>query len=228
LDPVSGSIANGGLLQYWTTWDLRTAIAGGFSCPANFTTYSILQTLIGRCGAWAALFVDTLGDEGIASSNVAVDTLTNFPAFPMDAAGNPPGTDLMLVDNWTFAGATGAGNFNYITTIGIPYTWNGTRYVPGAGTFGAMHQVDDGPGIPGQGAAADPNPPGWFLYGDHAVVLYNNQVWDPSYGTPVTADGAAWATQSLAGFAILSHHDSAHAAQAPFTRTWKIVAHMGA
>ncbi|MDQ6616290.1 MAG: hypothetical protein M3083_16505 [Actinomycetota bacterium] len=225
LDPVSGSVSDGGLLQYWTTWDLRTAISGGFSCPPNFTTYSILRTLIGRCGAWAAFFVDTLGDEGIASSPVAVDTLTNFPAFP--DPGGKIGTHLMLVNNWTFAGPTGAGNFNYVTTIAVPYTWNGTKYVAGAGTFGAMHEVDDAPGIPGQGATADPNPPGWFLYGDHAVVLYNNQIWDPSYGTPVTADGAAWATQSLAGFAILSAHDSAHAAQAPFTRTWTILAHMG-
>ena len=216
LDPVTGAVTvNPGVLQYWTPWTLLDdyiALGGALVCGPNAGTAGILRTSVGRCGSWAQLFADTLGMHGIPATDHAVDDYAGFPT-------GPAGSDMMLIKAWTFGRRGGAGAFPYRTEVVIP--------AMGARAFGALREVDDAPGVPGQGSAVVPNPPGWFSVGDHAVDTYNGKIYDPSYGTGPFNTIRAWAKASLAGYATLSRVVFGPAAPGGARTVWTIRAHKG-
>ena len=133
--------------------------------------------------------------------------------------GPNAGTAGILRTSWTFVRAGGAGAFPYRTEIVIPAV--------GAWAFGALREVDDAPGVPGQGSAVVPNPPGWFSVADHAVDTYNGKIYDPSYGTGPFNTIRAWAKASLAGYAKLDNVVFGPGAPGGARVVWTIRAHKG-
>ena len=216
LDPATGAVTvNAGVLQYWTPWTLLDdyiALGGALVCGPNAGTAGILRTSVGRCGSWAQLFADTLGLHGIHAADHGVDDYAGFPK-------GPAGSEMMLIKSWTFGRAGGAGAFPYRTEIVIPAV--------GAWAYGALREVDDAPGVPGQGSAVVPNPPGWFSVGDHAVDTYNGKIYDPSYGTGPFNTIRAWAKASLAGYATLDNVVFGPGAPGGARVVWTIRAHKG-
>jgi len=196
LDPASGTVTRHGgkrtLLQYWEQWALLHQLQKKYKCGESFDTERILATRVGRCGAWARFLRDTLALQGIASEVKAVDDRALFKEFPK----GPPGADVMLVKSWDFAKPTGDAPFRYVTEVKVPDK--------GAAKFGAKEEVKDKDGLAGQGIAAVTNPPGWFRVGDHAIVVYNNKIWDPSYGTGPFNTIRDWAKASLDGYATIT------------------------
>jgi hypothetical protein len=77
--------------------------------------------------------------------------------------------------------------------------------------------------VPGQN---DPNPPGWFKYGDHQIDVYNDMVYDPSYGLGPFPSIGDWANSALAGFAYVTSTVSRDAA-GKRSRTYTLYGHMG-
>ncbi len=233
LDPVTGDVtADPAILQYWIPWTLANDYLFLDRAPScnHLSTPQLLEFLVSRCGDWAEFFANTLSMQGIKSVRaVGIDdggpVLGALPAFPHPAS--VPGqsiTKLMLIKNWTFPGpATGGdANFPFLTTDTVNLGPGGDP-VPGTGVLGAGPQFDDATGVPGQN---DPNPPGWFGYGDHAVDTYNGKVYDPSYGIGPFPNIAAWAQQALAGFAYLTHSDGTNGAGQRI-RTYTLHGHMG-
>lgn len=189
LDPRVGTIShNGVILRYWTTWDLLSKDAQLFRCPGVWDTPTLLRVTIGRCGGWAQFMDDALALHGIAAPMVGVATRPGFPT-------GPAGSQLMLIKNWSFGTPSGAGDFPYIRTVEIRTSPAGVVTVA---AVGPQNEVDDAPGSPGQ---ENPNPPGYFAVGDHAVVLYNGKIYDPSYGTGPFNDIMEWARASIDGYA---------------------------
>jgi hypothetical protein len=233
LDSASGAVtADPHVLQYWTPWDLANDylfLDPMLSC-SHLDTPGLLEYLISRCGDWAQFFANTLAVQGITTVRPeAVDdggpVLGPFPAFPKPAPSRRPRiAELMLIKNWVWPGpATGRDpNFPYLTADTVSLTKNG-RPIPGTGTLGAFQQFNDAPGAPGQN---DTNPPGWFAYGDHAIDVYNNMVYDPSYGLGPFSNIASWAKSALAGFAYITYTDRRNAVGKPI-RTYTLSGHMG-
>lgn len=189
LTPKSGDIGHhGAVLSYWTPWSMLADVSRQFRCPLVFTTEMLLQEAVGRCGGWATFMRDSLAIHGIAAPNVRVSTLAGFPS-------GPAGADVMLIKRWSFAATpTGAGDFQFLTEVQQLRTPAGAV----TGTYVGTPQARDELGLPGQG---NPSPPGWFEVGDHAVVKYGGEIYDPSYGTGPFPDIAAWAQASLDGYA---------------------------
>jgi hypothetical protein len=226
LDPVTGAIdthpAGGAdsLLQYWTPWTLLDGLDPGATgyygrCANDFgPTLYILTNLVSRCGSWAQFFVDTLAVQGIAAADRSVDfhhpveqpgQLSAFLAEIDAPAGTASvGEDqlLMLIADWSFGEPSGGGAFPYLSAVNE--TVGGRAGHSNGWALGDVHAVDDDPGVAGQGEAVNPNPPGWFGIGDHAIVVYHGQIYDPSYGTGPFASIREWAQASLAGFAYVT------------------------
>jgi hypothetical protein len=97
--------------------------------------------------------------------------------------------------------------------------------------IGSNPEFNDAPGVPGQN---DPNPPGWFSYdyfygqliADHVIDVYNNMIYDPSYGQKPFASAGAWANNALAGFAYITYTDHRDAAGNLY-RTYTLYGHKG-
>jgi hypothetical protein len=232
LNPASGAVtADPHILQYWTPWTLPNDYLYLDRAPScsHLDTPALLEYLISRCGDWAEFFANTMAvqgiktvqPEGIGDGGPVLGALPAFPK-PKPLLGQSI-QKMMLIKNWTWPGpATGADpNFPYITTDTV--SLGGGSPVPGTGTLGAGPEFNDAPGVPGQN---DPNPPGWFAYGDHAIDVYNNMVYDPSYGVGPFPDIAAWANNSLAGFAYITYADGMNAAGNPI-RIYTLHGHMG-
>ncbi len=233
LNPVTGAVtADPHILQYWTPWTLANDYLFLDRAPScsHLSTPQLLESLVSRCGDWAEFFANTLAVQGIKSVvPVGIDdggpVLGALPAFPAPSPRLGQSiTRVMLIKNWTFAGpATGADpKFPYLTTDTVNLGAGGDP-VPGTGVLGAGPEFDDAAGVPGQN---DPNPPGWFGYGDHAVDTYNGKVYDPSYGIGPFPNIAAWAQQALAGFAYITHTDGVNGAGQRI-RTYTLHGHMG-
>ena len=108
----------------------------------------------------------------------------------------------MLIKNWIWPGpATGGDpNFPYLTTDTVRLGFG--QLIPDSGSLGSKPEFNDAPGVPGQN---DPNPPGWFEYGDHVIDVYDNMVYDPSYGLGPFPSIGDWANSALAGFAYVTY-----------------------
>jgi hypothetical protein len=92
----------------------------------------------------------------------------------------------MLVGKWSFP-ATGPQLDRY-------------QFDPTTGNYQPLETDVTYQSAPAQGLTI--TSPGWFELGDHAVVAYNGQIWDPSYGTGPFPSISAWANQSIAGYAV--------------------------
>ncbi len=217
-------------LQYWTPWTLASdyiALDSLQTCTHQDTP-GLLENLISRCGDWAAFLANTMAVQGITTVHPeAVNSPAvpgTFPAFPRPTP--PRGASIvgafMLVKNWTWGKPTGTDpNFPYITTDTVRTSMFG-QSIPNTGTLGSNPEFNDAPGVPGQN---DPNPPGWFVYEDHAIDVYNNMVYDPSYGLGPFPSIGDWAKNALAGFAYVTYTEGRDA-QGPI-RTYTLYGHMG-
>jgi hypothetical protein len=201
LDPVRGQVTPGEKLHYWTAWSLSDILQGEDflttqqrNCPV-LTVRDLLSTTVGKCGAWANFFADALGVQGLPSTLIDEVFYLDDPAVgSWSALGFPADATFMLVDRqaWQFSSpnSSTAGYPYQVTTRASPFAYleEGVRYVP------------DGTPL-GQG---NTSPPGLFTTGDHALVLYANKLFDPSYGHGPFDSIGQWATQSLAGYATFS------------------------
>ena len=100
----------------------------------------------------------------------------NVLLYTMDCSALAANT-VLHVRNFTHNGAG--------TCTTAPYTHKGSECT----------KLD---GLPGQGKT---NPQ--FLFGDHAAVYYNNQIYDPSYGVGPEADPARYERNAVAGLGSL-------------------------
>jgi len=231
LNPATGQVtADPHILQYWTPWTLANDYLFLDSAPScsHLNTPLLLEFLISRCRDWARFFANTLSVQGIKTVQpVGIDdggpVLGALPKFPKPSPLLGQSIrEVMLIKNWTFQGPTGGDpNYPYLTTDKVNLGPAGDP-VPGTGVLGANPEFDDSPGVPGQ---HDPNPPGWFEYGDHAVDTYNGMVYDPSYGIGPFPSIGAWAQQALAGFAYITSTDGHAGGQS--IRTYTLHGHMG-
>jgi hypothetical protein len=201
LNPVAGTVSpegGAGLGYYRAGWTWKGQVTGsydrypGASCGTDAAT-DLLADGNDHCGQWA----DFLGETA------AVDGITSVP-FGLGFKGSPYDNrnKAMLVGKWTFS-----KSMTYRYTL-HPH---GTDY----------HQVTAPPQF-GGAAGQGPNPrsPGYFALGDHALVAFDGDVWDPSYGKAFSAAGpltkisgknpcsgagltalGCWARYSIAGYA---------------------------
>lgn len=176
------------MIADWTPWSFLTQMAGQYRCVVVPTTEMTLQEAVGLCGGWAVFMRDSLAVHGIATVKASVSSLPGFPR-------GPAGARSMLIKNWSFSATpTGAGNFPYETVV--DHLVDATGRI--SGVYIGTPQFTDKPGLPGQG---NENPPGFFDVGDHAVVTYGGEIYDPSYGTGPFPDIVSWAMASLDGYA---------------------------
>jgi hypothetical protein len=96
--------------------------------------------------------------------------------YTMDCDALPANT-ILHVRNFTHNGVG--------TCSRMPYTHRGS-------------ECSKADGLPGQGKT---NPQ--FLFGDHAAVYYNNQIYDPSYGVGPEPDRARYERDAVAGLGSL-------------------------
>jgi hypothetical protein len=159
------------------------------------TVDDLLSTTVGKCGAWANFFADALGVQGLESTFIdEVFFLDDPEVGSWRALGFPADATFMLVGRqaWQFFGPNS-------TTPDYPYQ-STARANPFAYQQVGFDYVPDGSPL-GQG---NTSPPGLFTTGDHALVKYGNQMFDPSYGHGPFDSIAQWAAQSLAGYATFS------------------------
>ena len=130
----------------------------------------------------------------------------------------------MLIKNWIWPGPTTGGdpNFPYLTTDTVTLTGIFAS-IPDTGILGNNPEFNDAPGVPGQN---DPNPPGWFKYGDHQSM--STTIWST---TPRTASGhsPASATGRKPHWPVspMSPRPSAGTPRASVSRTYTLYGHMG-
>ncbi len=121
----------------------------------------------GQCGAWAHLFIDAMGAQGINHTNEYVIFYQSDGAAPNDFSFG------FAVNNWSFASGTGiSGDANY-PFLNVP----GTPEYSGSSYSWRFAEVTDDTGVPGQGTT---NPKS--LFSNHQVVKIGTQYYDPSYG----------------------------------------------
>lgn len=140
----------------------------------------LLATGDGRCGAFQELLFEVLRVQGIASTQTTV-------LAPTGAAGG-----------------VAAAKADHIATYGTDpdtiYT-GGIRDVFFVKSWtlstAARWSVTDLSGVPGQG---NDDPIG--IFGDHALIEYDGEIYDPSYGTGPFASILEWEDASIDGFGV--------------------------
>ena len=140
----------------------------------------LLATGDGRCGAFQELLEHVMLAQGIASTPITVEAPTGA------------------------AGGVAAAKADYLATYGVDpdsiYT-GGIRDVFFVKNWTlsttARWTVTDLAGVPGQGKA---DPIG--IFGDHALIEYDGEIYDPSYGTGPFADILEWEDASVEGFGV--------------------------
>ncbi|NJN99692.1 MAG: hypothetical protein HC875_39120, partial [Anaerolineales bacterium] len=222
LNPVAGTIeVSTTTLKYWMPWTITDALrlidgASYSVMPAGcgVGTAGLLREARAICGVWAQFMVDSLNTHGITAQQVTAGRLRGFPLGPArldprtSRPTNQPAATLMLINNWTITRSVCATPTTGVVVITATRTL--TRAQVGAAwnvaqirQIGQSPEFSDLPGVPGQ---SNPNPPGWFQLGDHALVQYgpNRVIYDPSYGTGPFPNIGAWARASLAGYAAFN------------------------
>ncbi|HLY48182.1 MAG TPA: hypothetical protein VKR21_03215 [Solirubrobacteraceae bacterium] len=213
LDPTSGDVTPdlGPTLHYYVSgdWTLLNALAGEgigtISCPVSGGATNILTLspsgYVGRCRDWALFMVDALASEGISGEYKTVGDFGSafasvVPEYSPTSVGTTP--DIwMLIKPWSFSGHHG-------TFLGYSRR---DRYRDGA-LVGPVDATYPAPGAPGVGQGSVRYPPGWFIWGDHALVIHDGRIYDPSYGLPATGEEgyptiAAWSDDALAGYGFI-------------------------
>jgi len=138
-----------------------------------------------ECGGWAELFHFVLKAQGLGVPDAPVDRRVNMVEIVVQPAAGPAGLPLrMAIKNWTFNAA------------GTDSPYAGFDYK-------LDRDATDDNGLPGQNNL---NP--YSRFKNHQVVVYNNQIYDPSYGEKFSgadwnATQLAWENASIAGIYIL-------------------------
>jgi hypothetical protein len=173
-NPINGEITrSGNVLWYYeqipTGLTLTKYIKMNLpACRGRSTTYQLLATLSGECGAWARAFKNSLATEGIASTQLRI-----FVKYPVNKEELCEVAEAcaFLVKQWEFIGKGSSGE------AGFPYTES---------------EMEDQNGTAGQGVE---NPRSAFR--NHQIIEVGNKLYDPSYGTEPVGTGAAERTKNL-------------------------------
>jgi hypothetical protein len=184
-------------MQYWATAgsaleaaiaaDARTFNLGGLLDP---TASRGELNGKGRCGAWQDLFMACTQAHGVRRGvgepavHVGLHAVTVTPKYVETG---------LIVKNHTFTGTGASGSclipFNQpgLPPQPFPYIWPGLLQCSGAPATSGMSCEADG--VIGQrdpdGSPPVSNPTSFFE--NHALVLFNGRIYDPSYGSPVMA-----------------------------------------
>jgi hypothetical protein len=171
--------------KIWSAFHLDQKIARVDGKPLRYyadynsesaTTYELLQTQDGQCGAWVKLLIDAQRVHGITETG---DLILIEPLV---------GTGF-IVNSWNFAAQGRGGNAQY------PYL--NIRQEPwklAGGYQWRYSEVADAAGVPAQGNL---NPASLFQF--HYLLKKNTKYYDPSYGQEY-ASFDAFETASLAGY----------------------------
>ncbi|NCO36923.1 MAG: hypothetical protein GW893_24065, partial [Armatimonadetes bacterium] len=139
--------------------------------PQCWQTEGLLALGDGRCGAWARFLSDCLAIQAIASDVAVVDA----PAIQNPAQLQTDINTHLPPDTYQ------------VLPIFFVKDWDLSNPNP-------FNPIDQN-GVEGQG---NPNPRADF--DNHAIVKFNGEYYDPSYGSPKTASKVSWEDQSLDGF----------------------------
>ena len=140
----------------------------------------LLATGDGRCGAYQELFYEVLRIQGIASTQKTVFA-------PKGAAG---GVAAAKADHL----ATYGTDPDTIYTGGIRDVFFVKNWTL---STAARWTVTDLSGVPAQGKS---DPIG--IFADHALIEYDGEIYDPSYGTGPFAGILEWEDASIDGFGV--------------------------
>lgn len=156
------------LLSYYANWAISATTAA-----------ELLGARDGQCGAWCALFLESLFAIGYETSD---EYRVLIPAMNTLANPNPLPDRRILIETWA-AGPNlerprGETDPLRIAEGGFR-TCFGTPAFAGSGGYNehVLHVLDSD-GVPGQGGVA--NPLSYFC--NHQVVYLNGRYYDPSYG----------------------------------------------
>jgi hypothetical protein len=196
LEPKGGKISleeKGQLQFYEHPWTLKAFVEGTYTYPTALTTDELLNTRYGLCFTWARFFIDTLGAHGIKAEMHRIRTpKAANPVIPVpDIAKTevlklaPATAGFMLIKIWTFQNASGADPYFYK----LKATQNLSIDPQSELNYAEKNQH------PGQNNL---NPPP--LFPDHALVVYKERYYDPSYGGKSYATLAEWEQASISGY----------------------------
>ncbi len=189
-------------MSYWGNACYSTT-----SMPSNdcFIHRGLLETGDGRCGAWSDFFVSILKTQGIDNAQVkSIYVNTGVPWRNIVMVINDAEYTRMLHD---------------AQRINLPGFYDSQsqihravffvkRWFVTANTFAKVAlplisetaTYTENPLTDQWGAAAQGNPNPMPLFSDHAVVMYNNKIYDPSYGTTICNNLEEWQGLSIDGF----------------------------
>lgn len=194
-----------GTPNYWTLIDLSCRSAGGIAKEPDFVKAVIapFQAALGdgngikrkRDGVQLTYYKMAAGtpSQGVyttqallsrgdgtgrcgAWAKLLVDTHKVHGVTSSKVLGVVPDSSeaaYLLVENCVFAGAG---------SLSVPFPYEGNV------------ECTKGNGIPGQGKT---NPQ--FIFGDHALVRYGTDIYDPSYGSGPVSDLKTWEDSGIAG-----------------------------
>lgn len=147
------------------------------------STHCLINNYDGQCGAWARFFRDVLKVHGVPAQLAAV--VPSAQEIP-DTVPNPDGGELAVVDHV---------GFDVQWTLHPNAPWEPRMVYP---------QGIVPSGIPGQGGVDNPE----SRFSDHALVIVENGLYDPSYGFGPYAGSDAlrdWQASSLSSVIVQVH-----------------------
>lgn len=142
----------------------------------NLSPSILLANADGRCGDWAAFFIDCLRVHGITSA-----VLRDCDAPAIKVRNN-------LSSDVAAARPLHEVDFSQSRNILFVKSW--------APKPRALSPSNKNKSSKAQGDVPDPQ--GWFE--DHALVEWNGKVYDPSYGGPIHNSVPDWENYALEGF----------------------------
>lgn len=140
----------------------------------------LLATGNGRCGSFQELMYAVLGAQGIVSTPKSVYA-------PTGVSGGVAAAKADYLETYTVDPSTIYGN--NIRDVFFVKNWTLSE--------SERWTVTDLAGVPGQGNG-DPI----AIFGDHALIEYDGEIYDPSYGTGPFPDIRAWEDASIEGFGV--------------------------
>ncbi len=167
---------DGAPLKYW---------GQDYGTKKSFQTDTLLLLGDGRCGAWSRFFLDILAVNGVVANVQIFEGL-----YSVSSAVE--GEDI-LVKNVTFLQDGRTGDIRYPFFVESKNVTSRLR--DEHDNWFTVSDMQDGSGLPAQN---NDNPVGWF--GNHALVLLEGKVYDPSYGGEPFSDFNAWEDAAVAGF----------------------------
>ncbi|MEO1514316.1 MAG: hypothetical protein AAFV95_04865 [Bacteroidota bacterium] len=158
-----------------------------YSNRATVTRCNTLQLLLesvdgdGRCGAFAMLFDDMIKVQGISGSRCRGMTVAGPVGINGFVALSSAALDKIRVNAETFFGINDV-MIDYELYHFLVKEWDNTTegtFIPLSGDSYESAKSDPGAlGVRGQGNVDDPR----SIFLNHAIVTYDNELFDPSYG----------------------------------------------